>query len=116
MEPLWAVLQVLLAAAICVGLCGLAVGMGAWLPSFEEKSSARIASGLGGMLNLMASMVWVSLVNLVNGLICRKAFGGAPTDVAPLAVLAVAGVWLSSLALAAGAMLAGTRSLSRRDL
>ncbi len=116
MEPLWAVLQVLLAAAICVGLCGLAVGMGAWLPSFEEKSSARIASGLGGMLNLMASMVWVALVNLVNGLICRKAFGGSSTDVAPLAVLAVAGVWLSSLALAAAAMAAGTRSLSRRDL
>jgi ABC-2 type transport system permease protein len=116
MDPLWAALQILLAAAICVGLCGLAVGMGAWLPSFEERSSARIASGMGGMLNLMASMVWVALVNMVNGLLCRRAFGGGSGDVRTLAILAVAAVWATGLVLAGAAIAGGIRSLSRRDL
>jgi ABC-2 type transport system permease protein len=117
MEPLWATVQVLFAGAICVGLCGLAVGMGAWLPSFEEKSSARIASGLGGMLNLVSSMMWVTLVNLVNGLICREAFGSAAgSRIVPAAVLAVAGIWAVAVALAWAAMAVGTRSLANRDL
>ncbi len=116
MQPIWAVAQVLLATAICLGLCGLAVGMGAWLPSFEETSSARIASGLGGMLNLVVSMVWVGLVNLVNGLICRNAFGAPEKDITFQAVLLVAAVCLAAGALAAGSLAAGTRSLSRRDL
>jgi ABC-2 type transport system permease protein len=117
MEPLWAAVQVLFAAAICVGLCGLAVGMGAWLPSFEEKSSARIASGLGGMLNLVSSMMWVTLVNLVNGLICREAFGStASRRIVPAAVVAVAGIWAVAAVLAWAAMAVGTRSLASRDL
>ncbi len=117
MEPLWATVQVLLAGAICVGLCGLAVGMGAWLPSFEEKSSARIASGLGGMLNLVSSMMWVTLVNLVNGLICREAFGSnVSSRIVPAAVVAVAGIWAVAAALAWAAMAVGTRSLANRDL
>jgi ABC-2 type transport system permease protein len=107
---------VLLAVAICVGLCGLAVGMGAWLPSFEEKSSARIASGLGGMLNLVASMAWAAIVNLANGLICRTAFGGGAAGATPVVVALVAGVWAAAIVLAIAAMATGSRSLARRDL
>ena len=41
----------------CVGLCGLAVGLGARLPSYRENNIGRIASGLGGTVNLIASNV-----------------------------------------------------------
>ncbi len=126
MTPVWAVVQMLLAGAICVGLCGLSVGMGAWLPSFEEKNSARIASGLGGMVNLMASMVWVGLVNVINGVLCRldattavgaQSWGGyGPGMVRVWMVAAVIGVWLAAGALAGAALAGGTRSLGHRDL
>lgn len=116
MEPAWATIQLLLAGAICVGLCGLAVGMGAWLPTFGEKSAARIASGMGGMLNLMASMVWVGMVNAVNMVICRQAFGQGGMAFLPYAVAGVVVVWLVSIALAAVTMAVGIRSISERDL
>jgi hypothetical protein len=61
-------------------------------------------------------MVWVGLVNTVNAVICRQAFGDADMDIVPYAVAGVIVVWLVSIALAAAAMAAGMRSLSRRDL
>lgn len=51
----------------CVGLVGLAVGLGSRLPGFHERSAARIASGLGGTLNLVASMVLVLTSVLIMG-------------------------------------------------
>ncbi len=116
MQPFWAIIQLLLAVAVCIGLCGLSVGMGAWLPTFGERSAARIASGLGGMLNLMASMVWVVLVNAMNGMICKEAFGGGQASAAAHAVAGVAIAWVAAVVLAVGTMTAGIRSLNRRDL
>jgi ABC-2 type transport system permease protein len=57
----WAVFQVIVCLSICVGLCGLSVGLGACFPVFGERNPARIASGFGGTMNLIASMVFVSL-------------------------------------------------------
>ena len=54
--------QMLLTASICVGLCGLAVGLGAGLPMFDQKSPARIANGFGGTVNLIASVALVTLM------------------------------------------------------
>ncbi len=54
--------------ATCIGLCGLAVGLGARMPSYHETNTGRISSGLGGTVNLIAS---VGLVTLSVGM-----FGG----------------------------------------
>jgi len=118
MEPFWAVVQLLLAAAMCVGLCGLAVGMGAWMPNFDQASAAKIASGLGGMLNLIASVAWVAVVDTINAALCIRAFGtaGGAASVKPFAVAAVVVIWIAGIALAAGVLWAGARALSRRDL
>ena len=48
--------------AVCVGLCGLAVGIGARLPLFGERNPARIANGFGGTVNLIASVCLVVVV------------------------------------------------------
>ena len=53
-------LQLAVCLGICVGLSGLAVGLGARFPVFGQRNPARIASGFGGTFNLIASMLFVS--------------------------------------------------------
>src|SRR6184192_2767387 len=50
------VIVLLSTLSVCFGLCGLSIGLGARLPNFRERSAARIASGLGGTVNLILSM------------------------------------------------------------
>lgn len=58
----WAVLHLLTITAICFGLCGFSVGIGARLPMFDQRNVARIANGLGGTTNLLASLALVAIV------------------------------------------------------
>jgi ABC-2 type transport system permease protein len=44
------------------GLSGLAVGLGSLYPNFHEDNPARIVSGMGGTLNFLASMGYITLV------------------------------------------------------
>lgn len=57
----WAQLQLGVCLAVCIGLSGLAVGLGARFPVLGQRNPARIASGFGGTLNLIASMLFVGL-------------------------------------------------------
>jgi ABC-2 type transport system permease protein len=47
------------AAAICIGLCGVSVGVGARMPVFHEHNPARIAGGFGGTVSLLISVALV---------------------------------------------------------
>lgn len=62
LEVIWAVIHLAVVIAICVGLCGFSVGIGARLPMFHERNPARIANGLGGTVNLLASVTLVTVV------------------------------------------------------
>lgn len=44
---------------LCLGLSGLAVGLGAKLPNFQEPSPSKIAAGFGGTLNLVLSGLYI---------------------------------------------------------
>lgn len=57
----WALMNLLVCLSVCVGLSGLAIGLGARFPSLGERNPARIAAGFGGTINLIASMVFVVL-------------------------------------------------------
>ncbi|MFQ5807476.1 MAG: hypothetical protein ACE5I3_13595 [Phycisphaerae bacterium] len=57
----YAWLNVSVCLGICVGLSGLSIGLGARFPVLGNRNPARIASGFGGTLNLIVSMVFVSL-------------------------------------------------------
>jgi ABC-2 type transport system permease protein len=48
--------------ALCLGLSGIAVGLGARMPNMRETSPAKIAAGFGGTLNLMLSALYVAMV------------------------------------------------------
>jgi len=70
-----ALVQIAATLSVCVGLCGLAVGLGAALPSYEERSAARIAGSVGGTVNLVVSLAVVLLsIALMGGLCYRNVY------------------------------------------
>ena len=109
MPVAWAALQVIVTFAVCVGLCGFAVGFGARLPMFGQRNAARIANGFGGTVNLIASvmmilfmlagMAWLGIHNRFHG------FEGPVDTSTVLIALGVAflGVLCGAAALAIGA-------------
>jgi len=78
----WTVIHLAVTIAICFGLCGFAVGIGARLPMFGESNAARIANGIGGTTNLLASVALVGAVLTAVGVATwRSRF--LPDDVLP---------------------------------
>ena len=61
---------------LCLGLSGIAVGLGARLPNLKESSPARIAAGFGGTLNLVLSTIYIVLLLV---------FGSIPSHIHQLA-------------------------------
>ena len=53
---------------LCLGLSGIAVGLGARLPNLREQSPSRIAAGFGGTLNLVISTLYILAVVLLTAL------------------------------------------------
>ncbi len=62
LDLVWASIHLVVTVAICFGLCGFSVGIGARLPMFDQTNVARIANGLGGTTNLLASIALVAVV------------------------------------------------------
>jgi len=56
---------------LCVGLSGIAVGLGARLPNLREQSPSRIAAGFGGTLNLTISTLYILAVVLLTAVPCH---------------------------------------------
>ncbi|MCB9853122.1 MAG: hypothetical protein H6819_08500 [Phycisphaerales bacterium] len=54
----------------CIGLCGLAIGLGARWPNFKEPTASRISSGLGGTINLIASVALVAVNGTLFAVTC----------------------------------------------
>ena len=53
---------------LCLGLSGIAVGLGARMPDLRETSPAKISSGFGGTLSLVLSSLFIVLVVIVAAL------------------------------------------------
>ena len=60
----WDILAVhqLSCAALCLGLSGIAVGLGAKMPELRELNPSKIAAGFGGTLNLVISAVFIVVI------------------------------------------------------
>jgi ABC-2 type transport system permease protein len=54
--------------ALCCGLSGIAVGMGAIMPDLRESSPSKIAAGFGGTLNLVASALYIMVLILFTAI------------------------------------------------
>lgn len=81
-----------------MGLNSLAIGLGALMPNFQEDNPARIANGLGGTVNIMASMLYVALTVLFEFplIAARQTWGQTGVGVSP-ALLIVAPICLIAL-------------------
>lgn len=71
LEPIYFVLTVYSVIITNFGLSGLAVGLGALYPTFGEDNPARIVSGMGGTLNLLLSVGYITLVVAAQTLILQ---------------------------------------------
>jgi len=56
---------------LCVGLAGMAVGLGAMMPNFHEQSPSKIAAGFGGTLNLVLGALYILLIVGMTALPCH---------------------------------------------
>lgn len=112
-----ALVQVAATLSTCVGLCGLATGLGARLPSYNERSAARIAGSLGGTVNLIASMALVLLSVTLMGLLSYRSVyvlqSLARMDAVNLALYMLQ--VLLGFGVGAAAMRVGTRSFERAE-
>ncbi len=53
---------------LCLGLSGIAVGLGARMPDLRESSPAKISSGFGGTLSLVISSLFIMAVVILAAL------------------------------------------------
>ncbi|MCR4411805.1 MAG: hypothetical protein NUV77_05185 [Thermoguttaceae bacterium] len=74
-QPVVAASHQLTCLVLCFGLSGLAVGLGAKMPSLREESPSRIAAGFGGTLVLVLSTLYIVVVVLLTAVPCHFYFG-----------------------------------------
>lgn len=113
----WVAIHLAVTAAVCFGLCGFAVGIGARLPMFSETNTARIANGLGGTVNLIASVALITVVLTGVGLATfrtRWLPEGTPPDLSSLGLCLVA--ILVGVAAGVYALRIGTRHIDRLEV
>lgn len=71
LDPFLVVLQLVGMVIICFGVSGIAVGFGAKFPEINETDPSRIASGFGGTLNLITSLIFIVFVIATLALPCH---------------------------------------------
>lgn len=103
-------------AAVCIGLCGLSIGMGARLPVLHERNPARIAGGFGGTVNLLMSVMLVvaSLVG-VGIMSYREAEAGMGEFVNQTLLFWVGATLALNIGVATVALVVGIRHFRRLE-
>jgi ABC-2 type transport system permease protein len=106
------------AALACVGLTGLAAGLGAVFPDYGQTDPGRIVSGFGGTLTLVASVVYVAAVVGATAVFShlRLVSSGRPAaEHAHLAALAVAFACTVTAVTAGVPLTQGMRAIERAE-
>lgn len=68
LSPATIVLHEVACVSLCIGLSGIAVGLGARMPDLREASPSKIAAGFGGTLSLVLSSLFIMPIVLIAGL------------------------------------------------
>ncbi len=101
----WLVIAIhqMVCVILCVGLSGIAVGLGATIPDMREQSPSKIAAGFGGTLNLVISAIYILVVVLLTALPCHFYLAWRMSEWGNLCLAALLGGTLLSVALGAAA-------------
>lgn len=118
--PPWrAWLNLSVSLGICLGLSGLSIGLGARFPVLTNRNPARIASGFGGTLNLIVSMVFVGVEMTGVGMLTFSEIAGiqivGPDVLTTPAGLLLAGLLMLSVGVAAVSLWVGVRHFERLE-
>jgi len=117
LDMVWTAIHLLVTMAICFGLCGFSVGIGARLPMFGQTNVARIASGLGGTTNLLASVALVAIVLTGVGLATwQSRYLSANTLPDARSLLLCATAALTSIAAGCAALWVGAKHFNRVEV
>ncbi len=104
---------------ICLGLSGLAVGLGAIYPNFSEDNPSKIVSGFGGTLNLVLSLLFVLAVLVAQAVPCFLYYGRyflTSESFRWIIVAAMVGIALVSLLACLIPMSLGLRAIKRLEI
>lgn len=126
--PEWIVgLHALTVLVLALGLSGLSVGLGAWMPNFHESDPSKIAVGFGGTLNLVAGLLYLVVILVLMSVPLHMHYAALelrPEERAEFDLTRITSWWLG-LGLAVGLVLGaaavilplrlGTRSLRRME-
>lgn len=118
LEPVYFALSVYSVIITNFGLSGLAVGLGTLYPNFQEDNPARIVSGMGGTLNFLLSVAYITLVIGAQTLILQwRALGLYTSDATFLAALTLVIMFITILSAASTAipLRLGLRNLNRME-
>jgi ABC-2 type transport system permease protein len=115
-SPQMAWMHMLTALGMCLGLPGIAVGLGAAFPNYREDSPAKIVSGFGGTLCLIVSIAFVSLLVIGVGMFCHRYVADDPGTGGDRLLHAVMLMVLASIAAAVLPLAAGCRAINRAEL
>lgn len=100
----------------CIGLCGLAIGLGARWPNFKEPTASRISSGLGGTINLIASVALVAANGTLFAMTCIYAMNERQLEGLDWhAAAALTAAIVASVGSAAFCMMIGIRRFRRQE-
>jgi len=111
---------------LCIGLSGMAVGLGAMMPNFHEQSPSKIAAGFGGTLNLVLSALYIMVVVLMTALPCHFFLLAYDTEIPPKMLqptflklwlaLGMGGVFLLAAAVTILPLRSGLRAFRRLEV
>lgn len=112
----WTAAQLVVMGSVCCGLSGLAVGIGARFPLFEQQNPTRIASGFGGTINLIVSVAFVIAVLVAVGMVSLRfqRQGGPMLDIRGFLVYAA--IVLFGIAAGAVPLIIGARHFERAEV
>ncbi|HEY2893189.1 MAG TPA: hypothetical protein VGJ16_03225 [Pirellulales bacterium] len=82
-SPLIVLIHQLICVLLCLGLSGMAVGLGAKMPDLREESPSKIAAGFGGTLCLVLSASYIVIVVLCTALPSHFYLSVIQTDMDP---------------------------------
>ncbi len=91
-----ALLHCVTMVVICLGISGMAVGLGAIYPNFREDNPSKIVAGFGGTLNLVLSLLFIMLVICLEAIPSHVYFVKQGTSISWIAVPLLLAVVLSA--------------------
>ncbi|MCA9242896.1 MAG: hypothetical protein KDA32_02985 [Phycisphaerales bacterium] len=117
LSPVWARINIAVCFGICIGLSGLAIGLGARFPVLAQRNPARIAAGFGGTLNLVISMLFVIVVlGAISIVFWREVDRNLPDRLQPISIYMLVVTLAFCVVTAIGAMIIGAGHLRRLEV